>query len=623
VDLKEVKKEFNELSKKLKAGLKDRPEILFLAESLFILFRVLLSLFDEQSKQLKEQNKLIKKQSEKIDKLTNAIANKTLTNKKTNSENINGRMSEKNKGVDSSDKHKDVQKNKTRSPVKSIEVEKVNSYIGYDGKEFTEDEANKLIGTIFSGSNGKKYRYTRKLTSSTKNELNLKLREITYYKLEYVEVDDDGIEVKDAIKETAVSSKTDFLKKTPVSVALMSYIVYMWIALKCPLSRVSTHLMELGINVRKQKLYKYVDITSAMLMPLYMQIKSHIKDERSLCVDETFFSTREKLRNKKEEDDGKEKPPNEDRKSQKSLSKSMRSYIYGIVGSRVCIYHHGTERDTDIPLQILIENDISDDTFVGTDGYYREHFSKDGESELFVHGLCWVHAKRYFCILMNYATDLNSKPIKSFIDNNWEQDIEDTRSIVDKISKAFHILNDITRRCNSDTTLDIVALKNQELRPVIEDIFFEGKNIYEDIKSRKGQKAKRSCSTYFRKAITYLVKNEKGLKTFLDSPYGLMHTTNVEEKFRELDILRNSMMASDTIKGAENLALYYSLYKTAKLNGIEFENYLNKCFSVMTEHMREIEFEKDIRGTITGFKSHSISDKVLEELMPWNMAEAN
>ena len=505
MDIKEIKKQFKELSDKMQDGLKDNPNMSVLLNSLILLFGILISLVSDMSKQAKEQAKKLDQQAKQIEKLTEAIANKTLTNKRVSSENINGRKSEKNKGVDSSDKNRDVEKTKVKPPRKRLEVEYENRYIGHNGQEFTEDEANKLIGTVFEGSNGKKYRYTRKLASSTKNELNLKLREITYYKLEYVEVDDHGVEVLGAKKETAVSSKTDFLKKTPISTTLMAYIVYMWIALKCPLNRVATHLYELGINVRKQQLYKYVDITSALLMPVYIQFKSHLKDEKWLCVDETYYSTREKLKDKEQED----KPPNGKRKSQKSLSKSMRSYMYGIVGSRVCMYHHDIYRDTDIPKNILKENGVGKDTYVGTDGLYRENFGKDGESTLFMHGLCWVHTKRYFCVVLNYATDILGKPIKQFVDCKWEQDIEDTRIIVDKISNAFHIMNDITRRCNNDTSLDIVALKNKELRPVIEDIFSVGRRIYEDIKYKKDEEdAKRDCSKYFRQAITYLVNND-------------------------------------------------------------------------------------------------------------------
>lgn len=40
----------------------------------------------------------------------------------------------------------------------------------------------------------------------------------------------------------------------------------------------------------------------------------------------------------------------------------------------------------------------------------------------------------------------------------------------------------------------------------------------------------------------------------------------------------------------------------------------------MTERMSQIQFERDSRGTITGYKSHSISSEILDKLMPWNMA---
>ena len=232
-----------------------------------------------------------------------------------------------------------------------------------------------------------------------------------------------------------------------------------------------------------------------------------------------------------------------------------------------------------------------------------------------------MHLKRYFCVLLNYATKTDGTPIAEFIECKWEQDIEDSKRICDKISNAFHVCNKITKRCDEDKSLDIVALKHEELRPLIDEIFTDIRTIYDDINCKKGEKARRSCSKKFRDAIKYAINNEAKLKTFLDSPYGLMSSTKVEEKFRELDILRNGMLASDTCKGAENLALFYSLYKTAQMHGIEFETYLQKAITVMTEHLDEIEFEKDHRGTIIGYKSHSISDEILDKLMPWNMAQ--
>ena len=484
---------------------------------------------------------------------------------------------------------------------------------------------DKLIGTTFIGADGRRYKYTRKLNSSRKTDFNVTLTKTQYFKLEYVPVDDDLNPLPDAVPQTAVSAKTDFLKKTEVSVNLMAHIVYLWIRLKSPLNRVATSLAEYGIRLSRQQLYKNVGITADMLMPIFKRMEYYIQEEVRLLLDETYYACREKLRlciSPPEDEKGKSKA-----KGQRSLSKSMRSYFYGIVGDLICLYYHDLDRNSDIPKDILISNNVRDNAFVETDGFYRKSFNlstnenDNTQTELFKHGVCYVHLKRYFCVLLNYATKTDGTPIAEFIECKWEQDIEDSKRICDKISNAFHVCNKITKRCDEDKSLDIVALKHEELRPLIDEIFTDIRTIYDDINCKKGEKARRSCSKKFRDAIKYAINNEAKLKTFLDSPYGLMSSTKVEEKFRELDILRNGMLASDTCKGAENLALFYSLYKTAQMHGIEFETYLQKAITVMTEHLDEIEFEKDHRGTITGYKSHSISDEVLDKLMPWNMAQ--
>ena len=91
---------------------------------------------------------------------------------------------------------------------------------------------DKLIGTTFIGADGRRYKYTRKLNSSRKTDFNVTLTKTQYFKLEYVPVDDDLNPLPDAVPQTAVSAKTDFLKKTEVSVNLMAHIVYLWIRLK-------------------------------------------------------------------------------------------------------------------------------------------------------------------------------------------------------------------------------------------------------------------------------------------------------------------------------------------------------------------------------------------------------
>lgn len=610
VDLKELQKQFDKISKQVEKETESQPVLALLMNTLLGFFRIIFGLLEEQIK----LNQILQEK----------LGNKTVDSKRANNENINGRGCEKKKGVDSSDKNRIKATTKEQAATKDVKVVEQEKVIGYDGKEYDKEEADKLIGTTFIGADGRRYKYTRKLNSSRKTDFNVTITKTQYFKLEYVPVDDDLNPLPDAVPQTAVSAKTDFLKKTEVSVNLMAHIVYLWIRLKSPLNRVATSLAEYGIRLSRQQLYKNVGITADMLMPIFKRMEYYIQEEVRLLLDETYYACREKLRlciSPPEDDKEKSKA-----KGQRSLSKSMRSYFYGIVGDRICLYYHDLDRNSDIPKDILISNNVREDAFVETDGFYRKSFNistnedDNTQTELFKHGVCYVHLKRYFCVLINYATKTDGTTIAEFVECKWEQDIEDSKRISDKISKAFLVCNKITKRCD-DKSLDIVALKHEELRPLIDAIFTDIRTIYDDINCKKGEKACRSCSKKFRDAIKYAINNETKLKTFLDSPYGLMSSTKVEEKFRELDILRNGMLASDTCKGAENLALFYSLYKTAQMHGIEFETYLQKAITVMTEHLDEIEFEKDHRGTIIGYKSHSISDEILDKLMPWNMAQ--
>ena len=213
---------------------------------------------------------------------------------------------------------------------------------------------------------------------------------------------------------------------------------------------------------------------------------------------------------------------------------------------------------------------------------------KDGHSSrVFSHGICWVHGRRNFCELVNYGTHKNGSPIQEIIDNHWEPDIEDARYFIESITNCFKVHNTLVEKCIKNEKLDICELKKKELTPLIDKIFDKAHNIYKTIKkeranSKEKQNAEpvRKCSDRLYKAIVYMVNNEDRLKAFLSSPYGVMTNNETEEKFRELDLLRNGMIASDTCKGAS----------------------------------------KDAKGTITGYKSHKISSEILDKLMPWNMA---
>ncbi len=218
-----------------------------------------------------------------------------------------------------------------------------------------------------------------------------------------------------------------------------------------------------------------------MITPVFKHMESYIGQAKLIGIDETYWECREKLRIKA--------PPKDElgKKAQRSKAKSIRSYVFGVITPKVCIYLHSLERNSDIPKHLLLEHDISSDYFIESDAFYKKMFSQieneNGElSKAFIHGICWVHARRNFCELLNYSTHKDGVPVTEMIANKWEQDITDSRYFVDAISKGISIYNDIVKVCNKDSPLDICKLKNEKVKPLIDEIFTKAQAIFENIK---------------------------------------------------------------------------------------------------------------------------------------------
>ena len=624
---------FKEVSEQIKKAVADDPALSAMIGVLLVMFENQAALNNSQSQLIESQSSEIKQLTKRIEELTLTIeklsaklGNKAITVRKTTNENINGKGSERKKGIDSSSKEK-KQKEKKEVPVNDdVSVTDKEVCIDIDGKELSLEEARKKVGTVFTGKDGRRYKYVRINDSSEKIDIDIIVRHTHYSKLQVVAVDDNGNEISEVKVTPTLYPETDFLKKSSMSIGLMSLILEQWLVLKSPLNRISQYLLRYDISYSRQQLYSYTDTTAALLMPIFKHMESYLKEATFIGVDETYWSCREK---------GKIKGPPEDepgRKSHRSKSKTLRSYVFGIVSKKVCLYYHSLERSADIPKNIILDNQVSENCFIESDAFYRKMFSikkdKDGNSSrVFSHGICWVHSRRNFCELVNYGTHKNGSPIQEIIDNHWKQDIEDARYFIKEITDCFKVHNTLVEKCIKNEGLDICELKAKELTPLIDKIFDKAQNIYKTIKrERANSKEKlntepvRKCSDRLYKAIVYMVNNEERLRAFLSSPYGVMTNNETEEKFRELDLLRNGMIASDTCKGASNLTEFYSLYKTCLLHNTDFRKYMKKVITEMMLHVNEIEFEKDAKGTITGYKSHNISTEFLDKLMPWNVA---
>lgn len=220
----------------------------------------------------------------------------------------------------------------------------------------------------------------------------------------------------------------------------MCFVLEQWFCLKAPLTRISQYLLRYG----RQQLYSYTNTTAALLMPVFKHMESYLREAK-----QTYWSCRERQKLKDAKDDA------PDRKSQRSKSKTLRSYVFGIVSEKLCLYYHSLQRNADIPKSILLDNQISSDCFIESDAFYRKMFAikveKDGRmTRVFWHGLCWGHARRNFCELINYSTHKDGRLVAEIVTNHWEQDVEDSKFIRDAITECFKVYNEQVQKCIKD-----------------------------------------------------------------------------------------------------------------------------------------------------------------------------
>ena len=114
MDLKELQKQFDEISKQVKRETKSQPALALLLSTMFSLLKVMLQILYSK---IDEQNKT-------IETLLAKLGNKTIDSKKAINVIIYGRGCEKKKSVESSDKTRIKSTTKDKVPTKVVNAVK-------------------------------------------------------------------------------------------------------------------------------------------------------------------------------------------------------------------------------------------------------------------------------------------------------------------------------------------------------------------------------------------------------------------------------------------------------------------------------------------------------------------
>ena len=100
--------------------------------------------------------------------------------------------------------------------------------------------------------------------------------------------------------------------------------------------------------------------------------------------------------------------------------------------------------------------------------------------------------------------------------------------------------------------------------------------------------------------FTYVINQEKYLRTFLDYPEIPMTNNAAEQAIRSFTVGRKNWVMIDTISGADSSAILYSIVETAKANKLKIYNYINYLLEEMPKYVNKI------------------NPEISESLLPWS-----
>jgi transposase len=238
----------------------------------------------------------------------------------------------------------------------------------------------------------------------------------------------------------------------------------------------------------------------------------------------------------------------------------------------VVIYEYQKTRKKEHPKEFL--KDFSG-TIV-TDGYQSYHgLAKESDGRIRVAG-CWIHALRKY-----------KDAIKS-MDKAGQNTAAGTLA-----AKAIEMIQDMMHKDNQMNDLSPAERydqRNEKIAPLVDEYF-------EWVKQHRPEVTRKSKTGT---AFTYSLDQEQYLREFLTDGNIPMENNAAERAIRPFTIGRKNWVMCDTIHGAEDSAIIYSITETAKANELKPYEYLKHLLTEIPKHMEDTELE------------------FLEELLPWS-----
>lgn len=318
----------------------------------------------------------------------------------------------------------------------------------------------------------------------------------------------------------------------PKSLADIGLIVHALIAKFCdgtPFYRLSNIFLRYGLEISRTTLCNYTIQSYEKLKYLDFEFWKEIKKSPYIQIDETPVKVN-KVEGKKKD------------------SKSYMFVIRTLIRGRPVIrYFYNPSRSANF----LSEHLKDYEGIIQTDGWTSYDFVFKQISSI-QHAGCWVHARREFMNILQ--VNKNHKGSQEF---------------VRLIGELYRIEKTILFVSSEDR----LRVRKTQSREVTYQI-----RSYLD-----SELLTNFNNTPYGRALKYLHKQWDKLMLFLEHPDLPLDTNLVENAIRPFVIGRKNWLFSDTDRGAEASAFFYSLIETAKANRLEPYAFLRQFMTVVQE----------------------------------------
>ena len=312
-------------------------------------------------------------------------------------------------------------------------------------------------------------------------------------------------------------------------VAISKYIDHL------PLYRLSQIFGRYDVQIPRSTMGGWIDKMHQMLEPILFRMKEKMIASDYIQADETTIKVL------------KHSPENKTPKNKKPSKKLHQGYLWPYTDGENIVFEYKDGRGREGPVEFL-ENF---DGWLQTDGYagYNEVVKKNK----ITHIMCWAHARRKFFDAKDY-------------------DKSRANLLISEIKKLYSVERDAHEICKSFE--ERAKLRKERSTPILQNI----RTILEQFKREVLPQSP------IGKAVNYSLNHWVQLTLYVENGKVEIDNNRIENKIRPVALGRKNWLFAGSKSGAERAALFYTIFGTCKIHGINPFDYLKDVLERINQH---------------------------------------